>query len=146
MSTGSESDARRDLLTMLTRFDRIVFRSDVTDKLRSVLNGAAARPAPAKSNDTSNKQTSESVTQAEQSLNSSRFKKASAGGFKSTFVSSTENSTSAPALISDQTAPVGDDEDLDGEAMDQDLDSEAMGEDLDGEAMDADEDLDGEAM
>lgn len=114
----------------------------MTDKLRSVLDGAAARPAPAQTSDTSNQKSSETTAQSEQSLNSSRFKKASAGGFKSTFVSSTP--ASAPA--SDQAVPVGDDEDLDGEAMDQDLDGEAMDEDLDGEAMDADEDLDGEAM
>lgn len=118
----------------------------MTDKLRSVLDGAAARPAPAQTSDTSNQKSSETTAQSEQSLNSSRFKKASAGGFKSTFVSSTATATPASAPASDQAVPVGDDEDLDGEAMDQDLDGEAMDEDLDGEAMDADEDLDGEAM
>lgn len=118
----------------------------MTDKLRSVLGGAAARPAPAQTSDASNQKSSETTAQSEQSLNSSRFKKASAGGFKSTFVSSTATATPAPAPTSDQPVPVGDDEDLDGEAMDQDLDGEAMDEDLDGEAMDADEDLDGEAM
>lgn len=116
----------------------------MTDKLRSVLDGAAARPAPAQTSNISNQKSSDTTAQSEQTLNSSRFKKASAGGFKSTFVSST--ATPAPAPASDQAVPVGDDEDLDGEAMDQDLDGEAMDEDLDGEAMDADEDLDGEAM
>jgi U2-associated protein SR140 len=120
----------------------------VTDKLRSVLDGAAARPAPAQTSDASNQKSSETTAQSEPSLNSSRFKKASAGGFKSTFVSSTATATATPASApaSDQAVPVGDDEDLDGEAMDPDLDGEAMDEDLDGEAMDADEDLDGEAM
>ena len=126
------------MLTSRNACYRIVFTSDVTDKLRSVLNGAAAQPAPTQSRQDSNKTSQEEASRNNQSLNTSRFKKASAGGFKSTFVTSTV----APV----SSAAPGDDEDLDGEAMDQDLDGEAIEEDLDGEAMDADEDLDGEAM
>lgn len=117
-----------------------MFTSDVTDKLRSVLNGAAARPQPTQSDGSSNKAVQDDISQGTQSLNSSRFKKASAGGFKSTFVTS----NAAPVPMS----PVGgDDEGLDGEAIELDLDGEAMEEDLDGEAIDGeamDEDLDGE--
>ena len=135
-------DERSTLKTLDGSRFRIVFTSDITDKLRSVLHGASAHPVK----DTTEKRPQVATTvgesQSSKALDSSRFKKAGAGGFKSTFVTSVMPVPSAEAM----SVPAANDEDLDGEAMDQDLDGEAMDEDLDGEAMQDDEDLDGEAM
>lgn len=121
---------------------RIVFTSDITDKLRSVLDGASAHPVKDTTEKRSQVATTVGESQSSKALDTSRFKKAGAGGFKSTFVTSVMPVPSAEAT----PVPAANDEDLDGEAMDQDLDGEAMDEDLDGEAMQDDEDLDGEAM
>jgi len=135
-------DERSTLKTLDGSRFRIVFTSDITDKLSSVLDGASAHPVK----DTTEKRPQVATTvgesQSSKALDSSRFKKAGAGGFKSTFVTSVMPVPSAEAM----SVPAANDEDLDGEAMDQDLDGEAMDEDLDGEAMQDDEDLDGEAM
>jgi U2-associated protein SR140 len=119
-----------------------VFTSDITDKLRLVLDGASAHPAKNATKERPQVASTITAPQSSKALDSSRFKKAGAGGFKSTFVTSVMPVPSAEAT----PVPAANDEDLDGEAMDQDLDGEVMDEDLDGEAMQDDDDLDGEAM
>jgi U2-associated protein SR140 len=123
-------------------YGRILFTSDVTDKLRSILNGASAHPIRQDDAGIKSKPSNgDRDSQLDQPLAVNRFKKATAGGFKSTFVAA------GPAeAVSELAAGVTtNEEDLDGEEM-EDLDGEQLDEDLDGDAMEEEEDLDGEAM
>ncbi|KAJ9124210.1 hypothetical protein QFC22_001008 [Naganishia vaughanmartiniae] len=117
---------------------------NITEVMRSILNGGAANPEAADAHSNQENAVQNKRTESSAPVLSSKFK---TGGFKKAFVPVDMDVTPFDPLA---PTPAVIDADLDGEAMEMDLDGEAMemDDDIDGVALDGadDEDLDGEAI
>jgi hypothetical protein len=123
---------------------RIVFTPQITEVMRSILNGSAANLEDASAQANHDSATPDKHPEINAPVLPSKFK---TGGFKKAFIPVDADATPFDPLA---ITPAIIDVDLDGEAMDMDLDGEAMemDDDIDGVAIDGaeDEDLDGEAI
>jgi hypothetical protein len=113
-----------------------VFTPQITEQMRSILNGASSDPSEAAVKSTTADADKNGDVQGSAPVLSSKFK---SGGFKKAFVPIDAVAADVVAVAPAVSTNV--DEDLDGEAMelDDDIDGEVMGnadeDDLDGEAM-----------
>lgn len=132
-------------------FCRIVFTPQITEVMRSILNGGTADQSASTAKPVVEQSSTEGQTEGSAPVMSSKFK---TGGFKKAFVPvDTANQSQQPAINPatanvEQTSATAED-DLDGEAMDldDDIDGVAIGDDdIDGVVMGDDDDLDGVAL